>query len=157
MRSSSERIANPKVTSRKAAHRNQSKPSRRASIVCASRPMCCNVAKIDRPVSEADEVLLQVDATGADRGTWHLMAGLPYAARLVVRFRAPKGDFSGLDAPGLVVAVGSEVTRFQPCDEVFGISKGSSAEFARSARGTSWRATPQGSASSRPPPYRSQG
>ena len=58
------------------------------------------------------------------------MAGMPYAARLVVGLRAPKNPVPGLDVAGVVVAVGSEVTRFQPGDEVFGVSKGSFAEFA---------------------------
>ena len=39
-------------------------------------------------------------------------------ARLVVGFRAPKSAVPGLDVAGVVVAVGSEVTRFQPGDEV---------------------------------------
>jgi NADPH:quinone reductase-like Zn-dependent oxidoreductase len=89
-----------------------------------------SVAEIDRPVIEAGEVLVQVRAAGLDRGTWHLMAGLPYAVRLVSGLRAPKRAVPGLDVAGVVVAVGSDVTRFQPGDEVFGISKGSFAEFA---------------------------
>src|SRR5207244_8755331 len=62
--------------------------------------------------------------------TWHLMAGMPYAARLVVGLRAPKNPVPGLDVAGVVVAIGREVTRLQPSDEVFGVSKGSFAEFA---------------------------
>ncbi len=88
------------------------------------------VAEIERPVIGADEVLVQVHAAGLDRGTWHLMAGLPYAARLVAGLRAPKNPVPGLDVAGVVAAVGSDVTRFQPGDEVFGVSKGSFAEFA---------------------------
>jgi NADPH:quinone reductase-like Zn-dependent oxidoreductase len=88
------------------------------------------VDEIDRPVIGPDEVLVQVHAAGLDRGTWHLMAGLPYAARLVAGLRAPKNPVPGLDVAGVVVAVGTEVTRFQPGDEVFGVSKGSFAEFA---------------------------
>jgi NADPH:quinone reductase-like Zn-dependent oxidoreductase len=88
------------------------------------------VAEIDQPGIGADELLVQVHAAGLDRGTWHLMAGLPYAARLVAGLRAPKNPVPGLDVAGEVVAVGSEVTRFQPGDEVFGVSKGSFAEFA---------------------------
>jgi NADPH:quinone reductase-like Zn-dependent oxidoreductase len=88
------------------------------------------VAETDRPVIEADQVLVQVQAAGLDRGTWHLMAGMPYAARLAVGLRTPKNAVPGLDVAGVVVAVGSKVTRFQPGDEVFGISKGSFAEFA---------------------------
>jgi NADPH:quinone reductase-like Zn-dependent oxidoreductase len=88
------------------------------------------MAEIERPVIGADEVLVQVRAAGLDRGTWHLMAGLPYAARLVAGLRTPKSAVPGLDVAGVVVAIGSEVTRFQPGDEVFGVSKGSFAEFA---------------------------
>ncbi len=87
-------------------------------------------AEIARPAIEADEVLVEVRAAGLDRGTWHLMAGKPYAARLAIGLRAPKNLVPGLDASGVVVAIGSAVTRFQPGDEVFGISKGSFAEFA---------------------------
>jgi NADPH:quinone reductase-like Zn-dependent oxidoreductase len=36
----------------------------------------------------------------------------------------------GLDVAGVVIAIGSDVTRLQPGDEVFGVSKGSFAEFA---------------------------
>ena len=42
------------------------------------------IAEIEQPAIGADEVLLKVRAAGLDRGTWHLMAGLPYAARLAV-------------------------------------------------------------------------
>ncbi len=88
------------------------------------------VGEIERPSIDANEVLVHVGAAGLDRGTWHLMAGLPYAARLVVGLRAPKNPVPGLDVSGVVVAVGSDVTRFRPGDEVFGISRGSFAEFA---------------------------
>lgn len=88
------------------------------------------VAEIERPAIADDEVLVQVRAAGLDRGTWHLMAGLPYAARLVAGLRAPKNAVPGLDVAGVVVAVGAQVTRFTPGDEVFGVSKGSFAEFA---------------------------
>ncbi len=88
------------------------------------------VAEIDRPVIEANDVLVQVRAAGLDRGAWHMMAGMPYAARLAFGLRAPKNPVLGLDVAGVVVAVGSKVTRFQTGDEVFGVGRGSFAEFA---------------------------
>ena len=39
------------------------------------------VAEIERPSIGADEVLVKVRAAGLDRGTWHLMAGMPYGFR----------------------------------------------------------------------------
>jgi NADPH:quinone reductase-like Zn-dependent oxidoreductase len=94
------------------------------------------IAEIEQPAIGADEVLVKVRAAGLDRGTWHLMAGMPYAARLAIGLRAPKNPVPGLDVPGVVAAVGSDITRFQqPGDEVFGVSKGSFAEFA-AARGS---------------------
>ena len=89
------------------------------------------VAEIDRPAIAADEVLVRVHAAGLDRGTWHLMAGQAYLIRLMgFGLRAPKNRVPGLDVAGTVVATGTEVTRFAIGDEVFGISRGSFAEFA---------------------------
>lgn len=86
--------------------------------------------EIEQPQIAADQVLVRVHAAGLDRGTWHLMAGLPYAMRLGLGFTGPKTPVPGIDVSGTVVAVGSEVTRFHVGDEVFGIGKGTYAEFA---------------------------
>ena len=85
----------------------------------------------ERPAIAADEVLVRVHAAGLDRGTWHLMTGRPYLMRLMgFGFRGPKNRVPGLDVAGTVVGVGSSVTRFAVGDEVFGISRGSFAEYA---------------------------
>ena len=86
---------------------------------------------IDMPKIGDDEVLVRVHAAGVDRGVWHVMTGLPYPIRLAgYGLRAPKTPVLGADLAGVVEAVGNDVTRFQPGDEVFGIGKGSYAEHA---------------------------
>jgi NADPH:quinone reductase-like Zn-dependent oxidoreductase len=42
-----------------------------------------HLEEVDRPTIADDEVLVRVHAAAIDRGTWHLMAGLPYAVRLI--------------------------------------------------------------------------
>jgi NADPH:quinone reductase-like Zn-dependent oxidoreductase len=89
------------------------------------------VEEIDRPTISADEVLIRVHTAGMDRGTWHLMAGMPYLFRLMgPGIRTPKNPVLGLDVAGTVEAVGADVTRFEVGDEVFGISRGSFAQYA---------------------------
>lgn len=88
------------------------------------------LAEIDRPTIEAGEVLVQIRAASLDRGTWHLMTGMPFGVRLVSGLRAPKRIVPGLALAGVVAAVGRDVTRFVPGDEVLGIGVGSLAEFA---------------------------
>jgi NADPH:quinone reductase-like Zn-dependent oxidoreductase len=86
---------------------------------------------IDKPEIADDEVLVCVHAAGVDRGVWHIMTGLPYPIRLAdYGLRAPKTPVLGADVAGVVEAVGKDVTKFQPGDEVFGIAKGSYAEYA---------------------------
>ena len=83
------------------------------------------------PQIAEDEVLVQVRAAGLDRGTWHMMAGQPYLLRLLgFGFRRPKNRVPGFDVAGTVVEVGSSVSNFSAGDEVFGISRGSFAEYA---------------------------
>ena len=87
---------------------------------------------IGKPKVAAGEVLVRVHAAGVDRGVWHLMTGLPYPVRLAGNgLRAPKTPVPGTNVAGVVEAVGHDVTRFQPGDEVFGIGKGTFAEYAR--------------------------
>jgi NADPH:quinone reductase-like Zn-dependent oxidoreductase len=88
---------------------------------------------IDQPVPEDNEVLVRVHAAGLHRGDWHVMTGLPYLIRIVVPtlgLRRPKVPVLGMDVAGTVEAVGSNVTRFQPGDEVFGWCDGAFAEYA---------------------------
>jgi NADPH:quinone reductase-like Zn-dependent oxidoreductase len=85
----------------------------------------------DRPAVDANEVLVEVEAAGVDRGTWHLMSGLPYLVRLAgYGISRPRHPVPGLDVAGRVVAVGRDVTRFEVGDEVFGIARGAFAEYA---------------------------
>jgi NADPH:quinone reductase-like Zn-dependent oxidoreductase len=87
---------------------------------------------IDKPEIGDDEVLVRVRAAGVDQGVWHVMRGLPYPIRLAgYGLRAPKTPVLGADVAGVVEAVGNDVTRFQPGAEVFGIAKGSYAQYAR--------------------------
>jgi NADPH:quinone reductase-like Zn-dependent oxidoreductase len=87
---------------------------------------------VDKPEIGDAEVLVHVHAAGLDRGVWHIMTGLPYPIRLAgYGLRAPNNPVLGADVAGVVEAVGKDVTRFQPGDEVFGIAKGSYAEYAR--------------------------
>jgi NADPH:quinone reductase-like Zn-dependent oxidoreductase len=86
---------------------------------------------IDRPEAGDGEVLVRVHAAGVDRGAWHLMTGLPYPIRLAgVGVRAPKNKVPGSEVAGLVEAVGKDVTRLRPGDEVMGTCHGSFAEYA---------------------------
>jgi NADPH:quinone reductase-like Zn-dependent oxidoreductase len=87
---------------------------------------------IETPEIGPTEVLVRVHAAGVDRGVWHVMTGLPYPIRLAgYGFRAPKYGVPGSDLAGVVTAVGADVTRFAPGDEVFGTGIGTYAEYAR--------------------------
>ena len=85
---------------------------------------------IDRPVVVDGDVLVRVHAASVFIGDWHIMTGLPYVFRMVAGLRAPKIRVRGQDVAGRVDAVGRDVTRFQPGDDVFGTCDGAFAEFA---------------------------
>ncbi|MFD5620406.1 NAD(P)-dependent alcohol dehydrogenase [Streptomyces yangpuensis] len=93
-------------------------------------PEVLRLDEVDRPVPGRGEVLVRVHAAAVDQGVWHLMAGLPHALRLVFGLRAPRVRIPGMDLAGRVEAVGPDVTRVRPGDEVYGSCKGSFAEYA---------------------------
>ena len=88
-------------------------------------------ADVSLPEIAEGDVLVRVHAAGLDRGTWHLMSGKPYLLRILgFGFRGPKNKVPGIDVSGTVVAAGSAVTRFAVGDNVYGMSRGSFAEYA---------------------------
>ena len=91
-------------------------------------------ATVDRPTLHADSVLVRVRASSVDRGTWHIMAGLPYPIRLAgFGLRSPKHLNPGRCVAGMVTATGTDVTSFQVGDEVFGTCDGAFAEYVTAA------------------------
>ena len=86
---------------------------------------------IEVPTPGDHEVLVRVQAAGIARGVLHVMTGEPYLMRLVgFGLLKPKNPVPGQDVAGTVTATGDGVTRFKVGDEVFGIAKGSFAEYA---------------------------
>ncbi len=83
-------------------------------------PDVLHLGEVERPTPGPDEVLVRVRAASANPADWHLMRGEPFLARLQAGLRKPKRAILGADVAGTVEAVGTEVTRFQPSDEVFG-------------------------------------
>jgi NADPH:quinone reductase-like Zn-dependent oxidoreductase len=93
-------------------------------------PAVLELREIDKPVVRDDDLLVRVRAAGVDPGVWHLMTGLPYLVRVMgYGLRTPKVGIRGRDVAGRVEAVGTNVTRFRPGEEVFGTCDGSFAEY----------------------------
>ena len=85
---------------------------------------------VERPAPAEDEVLIRVRAASVHPDVWHVVAGHPWALRLMGSgIRRPKDRVPGTDVAGVVESVGAAVTRFRPGDEVFG----------ETIRGVQWR------------------
>jgi NADPH:quinone reductase-like Zn-dependent oxidoreductase len=84
---------------------------------------------IDQPEVKDGEVLVRVRAAAIHAGDLLLMTGRPYLMRLAFGLRRPRKRIPGFDVAGHVEAVGRNVTRFRPGDEVFGECPGALAEY----------------------------
>lgn len=86
-------------------------------------------ADVPRPTLKADELLVQVHAAGLNPIDNMIPAG---TFKAVLKFQLPAT--LGSDIAGVVVEVGSRVTRFKPGDAIFAslfdLGRGSLAEFA---------------------------
>jgi NADPH:quinone reductase-like Zn-dependent oxidoreductase len=82
-------------------------------------PEVLELQDVDEPVVRDDDVLVRVRAASANPRDWHFMRGLPAFMRLQFGLRNPKHSGLGSDVAGQVEAVGGNVTRFRPGDEVY--------------------------------------
>jgi NADPH:quinone reductase-like Zn-dependent oxidoreductase len=94
-------------------------------------PEVLELEEVEKPTPKDDEVLIKVHAASVNAGDWHLLRGKPFMIRLMgYGLLTPKHNILGSDIAGRVEAVGTNVRRFQPGDEVMGVvSAGSFAEY----------------------------
>ena len=95
------------------------------------------VENIEKPAPADDEILVKVHAASVNPLDWHYMRGSPYLMRLGTGLGAPKETRLGVDFAGTVEAVGSNVERLKPGDQVFGGTIGAFAEYITVREGRS--------------------
>jgi len=97
-------------------------------------PDVLQLQEVEKPVPKDGEVLVRVHAASVNALDWHYMRGQQFPVRIGGNgLRKPKDRRLGVDLAGRVEAVGSNVTRFQPGDDVFGSGAGAFAEYACAA------------------------
>jgi NADPH:quinone reductase-like Zn-dependent oxidoreductase len=85
---------------------------------------------VERPVINDNDVLVRVHAAAINHADWVYVSGRPLIARLAFGLRKPKAIVRGKDVAGEVEAVGANVTRFHPGDQVYAeIEAGGFAEY----------------------------
>ena len=83
-------------------------------------PDVLQLKEVTKPRPKDDEVLIKIHAVSVNDWDWGLVRGKPFYIRLFSGFLKPKINIPGVDIAGQVEAVGSNVKKFQPGDEVYG-------------------------------------
>src|SRR5436190_7719212 len=96
---------------------------------CYGSPDVLRFEDIEKPTPADDQLLVKVHAASVNPLDWHYMRGTPYLVRTDSGFGKPEDPRLGVDFAGTVEAVGKNVKRFKPGDEVFGGRDGAFAEY----------------------------
>lgn len=96
---------------------------------CYGGPEVLTLDDVPRPAPADNEVLVKVRAASVNPLDWHYMRGKPYVMRFSSGIGRPNGPRVGVDFAGTVEAVGRNVRRFAPGDEVFGGRNGALAQY----------------------------
>jgi len=93
-------------------------------------PDVLELKEVDKPIPKDDEVLIKVHAVSINDWDWCLLQGIPFINRLLFGLLRPKKQILGSDIAGRIEAVGKNVQRLQPGDEVYGDLSGDWGGFA---------------------------
>ena len=94
-------------------------------------PDVLQLKDVEEPAPLNDEVLIEVHAASVNAYDWHFLTADVFLIRLMGGgLLKPQKATLGADIAGRVIAVGKNIKRFQPGDEVFGTAKGGSGGFA---------------------------
>jgi NADPH:quinone reductase-like Zn-dependent oxidoreductase len=83
-------------------------------------PDVLELQEIEPPEMGANDVRVRVAFSSVNQADLDYLYGKPWMSRIGIGMRQPRIGGLGLDVAGVVEAVGAEVTRFRPGDEVFG-------------------------------------
>src|SRR5213595_1853869 len=92
-------------------------------------PDVLKLEDVEKPVPNDDQVLIKVRAASLNALDAYMIRDA-WLNRLIFGLRKPRDTRLGRDVAGQVEAVGKNVTQFKPGDEVFGLCRGSLAEYA---------------------------
>lgn len=105
-------------------------PSMRAVVYrCYGSPDVVKLEEVAKPVPADNRILVKVHAASVNPLDWHYMRGKPYVMRPMAGIGAPNDIRLGVDFAGTVEAIGKDVKRFKPGDEVFGGADGAFGEY----------------------------
>ena len=102
------------------------------AVVCDryGPPEVLRLAEVERPVPEADQVLVRVHASTVNRTDTGFRSAEVFISRFFTGLRRPNWTIPGIEFAGEVKAVGANVSEFEVGDRVFGVKgSGAHAEF----------------------------
>jgi NADPH:quinone reductase-like Zn-dependent oxidoreductase len=105
------------------------------AILCTQYgpPDVLHLTEAAKPFPKDDEVLLKIHAASVNPVDRLFRAPFPF--RIITGLRKPREPRVGVDVSGQVEAVGKNITRFKPGDEVFGLCRGAFAEYGCAREG----------------------
>jgi NADPH:quinone reductase-like Zn-dependent oxidoreductase len=92
-------------------------------------PEVLKIEELEKPSPKDDEVLVKVYAASINDWDWGLLHG-DFINRLLNGFLKPRRKILGSDIAGRIEAIGKNVARFKPGDEVYGDLSGQWGGFA---------------------------
>ena len=91
-----------------------------------------HLREVEKPRVDADRVLIRVRAASVNALDWHTVHGGFLLTVISKLMRQKDYPIRGVDLAGVVEAVGKDVTGLRPGDEVFGLGRGTFAEWSSS-------------------------
>src|SRR5689334_7777245 len=85
-------------------------------------PEVLQLQEVEKPVPKANEVLIRIHATSVTAACCMVRKGEPRWGRVILGLTKPSRRIIGTGLAGEVAAVGGEVTRFKPGDQVYGFT-----------------------------------
>jgi NADPH:quinone reductase-like Zn-dependent oxidoreductase len=99
-------------------------------------PDVLRLQDVEKPSPDENQVLVKVHASSINAGDYFAMGGKPFLFRFFSGgYLKPKNTRLGIDVAGQVEAVGENVKRFRPGDEIFGCRNGAFAEYVCAREG----------------------